>query len=76
MFLRIPGSRFVLRPRSDYFINPPFRLSMNHMDYIETQVATSEEDTTSITFSEDGFLEELEDLQYTPSPESERVRSG
>lgn len=49
---------------------------MNHMDYIETQVATSEEDTTSITFSEDGFLEELEDLQYTPSPESERVRSG
>jgi hypothetical protein len=47
------------------------------MEYIdENPVATSEDDTTSITFSEDGFLEELEDLQYTPSPESDRVRSG
>ena len=46
------------------------------MEFNGNLVATSEDDTNSITFSEDGFLEELEDLQYTPSPESDRVRSG
>lgn len=39
-------------------------------------VATSEEDTSSVTFSEDDFLDEIEELQYTPSLESDRVRSG
>ncbi|XP_028396908.1 tyrosine-protein phosphatase non-receptor type 13-like [Dendronephthya gigantea] len=50
--------------------------NLNPVEYSDNPVATSEDDTTSITFSEDGFLEELEDLQYTPSPDSDRVRTA
>ena len=37
---------------------------------------TSEDDTTSITFSGDDFLDEIDDLAYTPSPDSDRKRTG
>lgn len=61
-----------------YFIlySPSDTENVNPVEYSDNPVATSEDDTTSVTFSEDGFLEELEDLQYTPSPDSDRVRTG
>ena len=45
-------------------------------DYNDNFLTTSEDDNVSITFSEDGFLEQLEDSKYTPSPGSEAKRPG
>lgn len=64
-------SRTTNYPHSDPVIS-----DRNNLDHNENLIATSEDDTASVAFSEDSFLEQLEDSLYTPSPDSEVKRSG